>query len=193
ESVTSLERAANNHSDQLVELQANVNKLTAQVESLFKKCEDLEGCSRWNNIRLVGLPDGSEGSRTTEFIAHLLQEILGLDSQPVLLEKRKAASPPFIIKVNSFQVQSQILRCAWQSSPLLFNGKKLSIFPDFAPSVAKKRTAFASVKKELHSCPNVKFGLRFPATLQITLPGGEVHRFEDPNLALVFVRKNIKK
>lgn len=59
--------------------------------------------------------------------------------------------------------------------------------------MAKKRAAFTPVKKELHSCPNVKFGLRFPATLQIVLPGGEVHRFEDPNLALDFVRKNVKK
>lgn len=100
-------------SNQLVELQANVNKLTAQVESLSKKCEDLEGHSTCDNIRLVGLHEGSEGLRATEFIAHHLQELLGLDSQPVLdrdhrslREKPNAGKPPlpFIIKVNSFQV-----------------------------------------------------------------------------------------
>lgn len=43
--------------------------LTTQVNSLMKKCKDLEGRSRWNNVRLVGLPEGTEGPRRTEFMA----------------------------------------------------------------------------------------------------------------------------
>ena len=49
-------------------------------------------------------------------------------------------------------------------------GRRISIFPDFTPAVAKKRAAFATVKK---------FGLLYPATLPITLPSGQTHRFED--------------
>lgn len=133
ETVTSLERAANNHSDQLDELQVNVNKLTAQVESLSKKCKDLEGRSRWNNIRLVGLPEGSEGSRTTEFIAQLLQELLGLDSQPVLdrahrslLEKPSAGKPPrqSISRSAAFKFETKF--CIVRGSHRLFFTMKRS-------------------------------------------------------------------
>ncbi|KAF3854367.1 hypothetical protein F7725_022524 [Dissostichus mawsoni] len=55
-----------------------------------------------------------------------------------------------------------------------------------------KRAAFVPVKRTLHSYPNVKFGLLFPATLKITMPNGTSHRFEDPTVATDFVNKNCK-
>ena len=202
ESIADLELSANAHDTELSDLRANVSKLTATVDSLSKKCEDLESRSRWNNIRLVGLPEGTEGPRPTEFTAQLLQDILGLDDKPMLdrahrtlRTKPKDGEPPrpLVMRVNLFQVRNQILRRAGEASPLSYMGRRISIFPDFTPAVAKKRAAFATVKKELHSCPNVKFGLLYPATLRITLPGGQTHRFEDPALASDFIEKNIKK
>ena len=68
------------------------------------------------------------------------------------------------------------------------NGKRVYIFPDFTPTVAKWRAAFVQVKKELHAFTNVKFGLRYPATLHITMSSGQTHRFED----LEFVNKRLK-
>ena len=202
ELIADLKRSANAHDAELSDLRANVSKLTATVDSLSKKCEDLESRSRWNNIRLVGLPEGTEGPRTTEFTAQLLQDTLGLDNKPMLdrahrtlRAKPKDGEPPrpLVIRVNLFQVRNQILRRARDASPLSYMGRRISIYPDFTPAVAKRRAAFASVKKELHSCPNVKFGLLYPATLRITLPGGQTHRFEDLALALDFIEKNIKK
>lgn len=111
------------------------------MDSLSKKCEDLEGRSRWNIVHLLGLPEGSEGPRPTEFTAQLLQDLLGLDDKPVLdrslrAEPRNGEPPrPLIIPVNLFQVRNQILRGAGEVSPLLFRGKKISIFPDFTSTV----------------------------------------------------------
>lgn len=48
--ICDLARSANEHVDQLTSMQANVAKLSAAVESLSKKCEELEACPRWNNI-----------------------------------------------------------------------------------------------------------------------------------------------
>ncbi|CAB1446948.1 unnamed protein product [Pleuronectes platessa] len=69
--ISDLEHFANEHSDQLTGMQVNMAKLSATVESLGKKCEELEARSRWHNIRLVGLPEGSEGPQPTESIAKL--------------------------------------------------------------------------------------------------------------------------
>lgn len=79
---------------------------------------------------------------------------------------------------------------ASRTSPLLYQGTKLFLFPDYTSAVAKKRAAFSDVNRHLHSCPGVKFGLRFPAILRITLPGGATHTFQDPDVAMNFVKVN---
>lgn len=59
--ISDLEHSANEHGDQLTSMQSNIAKLSATVESPGKKCEELEACSRWHYIQLLGLPEGSEG------------------------------------------------------------------------------------------------------------------------------------
>lgn len=63
------------------DLSNTLNILKADVKVLQAKCEDLEGRSRRKNIRLVGVP---EGPRLRDFIAHLIQDPLGLDEKPLL-------------------------------------------------------------------------------------------------------------
>ncbi|KAI3352570.1 hypothetical protein L3Q82_005506 [Scortum barcoo] len=82
--IADLERSANDYGDKLINLEATVATLTTLADSLSKKCEDLEGRSRLNNVRLVGIPEGTEGPRPTDFVATLLQDLLGLDNKPVL-------------------------------------------------------------------------------------------------------------
>lgn len=199
--VRDLEQAANDHSSRITELEATVTKLSAQVIRLDDKCEDLESRSRRNNIRVVGVPEGMEGPRPTDFIAVLLQDLLGLEEKTLLNRAHRslrnepaAGSQPraFIVRVHFFHVRNTILRRAGESSPLLYKDKRISVFPDFTSSVAKKRSAFSAVKRSLRSFPEVKFGLLYPATLKITMPGGTSWRFEDPSLASDFVKKNCK-
>ena len=200
--IAELERSATERDTTVAELQATVSVLTDLVESLSDKCETLESRSRWSNVILVGLKESSEGPRPTESIAKLLKELLQLDELPVLdrchrslRAKPKDSEPPrpLIMKVHYFQTRNLILRQARECSPLMYKDVKLSIFPDFTQAVRKKRALFAKVKKELHSCPGVKFGLMYPAVLRITLPSGQTRKFEDPEKAMNFVVKNIKK
>lgn len=82
---------------------------------------------------------------------------------------------------------------AGEAAPLLNHGNRLSIFPDFAPSVAKKRAEFGNAKRLLHTCPGVRFGLFYPAELRITLPGGTLRKFTDPAAAVDFINKDLKR
>ena len=202
--ITELQRACTDHSDLLTSLDSTVSTLKAEVKLLTDKCEDLEGRARRNNIRLVGVPEGAEGVRPTEFIAQLLMDSLGLDELPLLDRAHRTLRPkpsesklprPFVIRVHFFHVRNDLLRRAGEASkdsPLLYQGKRLFLFPDYTSAVAKKRAAFTDVKRLLHSCPGVKFGLRFPATLRITLPGGDTHTFGDPATAMDVVKVNLK-
>lgn len=200
--ISELERSATEHGDQLTDMKAKVDMLTTTVESLSRKCEELEARSRWHNIRLVGLPEGTEGPQPTEFIANLLMELLGLEEQPgldrahrTLRAKPKEGEPPrpLVIRVTLFRERNIILRRAGQSSPLLHQGKRVYIFPDFTPTVAKQRAAFIQVKRELRACADVKFGLRYPATLHISTASGQTHKFDDLDRAMEFVHRSLKK
>ena len=109
-----LEQAATDHSTQIDELEATVGMLTLQVKRLDHKCEGLEGRSRRNNIRVMGLPEGLEGPRATDFVAQLLRDMLKLDKKPLLdrahrtlRERPKEGTPPwpFVVRVHFFHIQ----------------------------------------------------------------------------------------
>lgn len=74
-------------------MQTVVAELSATVETFSKKCEDLESRSRWNNIRRIGLKELSEGPQSTEFVAQLLQDLLGLDAKPDLDRAHRTLRP----------------------------------------------------------------------------------------------------
>ncbi|CAL9702511.1 unnamed protein product [Knipowitschia caucasica] len=196
--ITDLELSATTCNDDVSSLKTSVAALKGEVKHLQAKCEDLEGRSRRNNIRLIGLPEEQETSNPREFVSKLLQDLLKLDDAPLLDrvhrslgEKPKPGVPPrpLIIRVHFFHLKEQILRCAGTNAPLLYQGKRLSIFPDFTSAVAKKRSQFTTAKRLLRSCAGVKYGLFYPAELRITLPDGVVRKFSDPKAATDFIVK----
>lgn len=200
DTIRELERSASDHSDRITEMQSVISTLQKQVVQLDAKCEDLEGRSRRNNIRLVGLPEGVEGSHPADFVSQLLQSLLHLQEKPLLdrahrtlRERPRKGEPPrpLVIRVHYFQARDEILRRAAQLSPLMHDGNKISVFADYTTAVVKKRAAFKDSKRLLHSCPGVKFGLLFPAVLRITLSNGAVHKFEDPAAASDFIKKTV--
>lgn len=200
--LSELERGATDHSTRITELEANVGSLTTRVTYLDNRCEDLEGRMRRNNIRLLGIPEGAEGPRPTEFVAGLLQELLGLDEKLLLDRAHRTLrsrpregepSRPFVIRVHFFHVRNDMLKRSGDASPLLYKGRRVSIFPDYTTAVAKKRASFGDVKRQLRACPGVKYGLIYPAVLRLTLPDSSTHRFEDPAVAADFIKNRVNK
>ncbi|XP_017164355.1 eukaryotic translation initiation factor 2-alpha kinase 3 isoform X1 [Poecilia reticulata] len=109
-----LKRAANDQDGRLAMLEASVNSLNASVGTLSKKCEDLEDRSGPNNIRLAGVPGGSEDHRPTEFVSAPRQDPLGLDAKPSLdrAQRTLRVKPaegdhpnPLVARVSPFRIQ----------------------------------------------------------------------------------------
>ena len=59
--LASAEHSLSTCSDDVATLKCDVRRLTELTETLQNKCEDLEGRSRRNNLRIVGIPE-SPGS-----------------------------------------------------------------------------------------------------------------------------------
>ncbi|KAK7929190.1 hypothetical protein WMY93_005585 [Mugilogobius chulae] len=160
--LTSLEEATNAYTDRIVELEQQVCSLKDNVTALFDKTEDLEGRQRRCNIRILGVKEQFEaGSRPVTSVAKLLQE-----------EKL------------------EVLRLAAKKGPLSYNGDTVLIFPDLPSTVAKRRGTFRGVKDLLRKCPDVKFGMLYPARLRITSSLGE-KIFTDPEAAKDYVVKHL--
>ncbi|KAL2099486.1 hypothetical protein ACEWY4_003880 [Coilia grayii] len=197
DTIRELEHAASDQGDCINELEDLVQTLKKQVSQLNAKCEDLEGHSRRNNIRLVGIPEGVEGPNPTEFVSGLLHNVLKLDHKPIvdrahcsLREKPKTGDPPrpFIIRIHYYQDRDRILRKAEELSPVVYQERRAWFFPDYTTAVAKKRAQFGEAKHLLRSIKEVKSRLVYPALLKITLPDRTLHKFEEPSAAEKFIK-----
>lgn len=148
--IPDLEQTANDQ-------EAIVNSPNTLATSLLKRCKDLEGRSRLNNILFLGIPATSEGTRR-------------LNLWPIFSETYSPLMQSYLWIGLIVQMRNEVLRRAYESSPLLYKGKRVFIFSDYTAAVAKTHTAFVRVKKELLSCPGVKFGLLFLSTRTDNIP-----------------------
>lgn len=159
-------------------LEATCKDLTAANGLLKAKLNDLEGRSRRLNIRIVGIKEGEENGRPTEFVSRLVPELLGQDNftRPVKIDRahRSLRAKPLanerpriiIARVHNDSDLVSILRLSRQQAPLQYHGERVSIFPDYTAEVSSRRQAFTAVRKRLMDA-GAKCSLRFPARLQV--------------------------
>lgn len=148
-----------------------------------------------NNLCLLGIKEGAEGPRPTDFIAVFLQDLLQLGEKPSFDQahrinrvKPQDGKPPrpFIVRVHS-QTRDLILRRAREvSDSLKYQGARVSFYPDLTRAVAQKRAEFGEAKRLLRNIPGVKFGL---ARLHVSLSDGNERHFIDPVSATTFAKQ----
>nr|XP_020655832.1 protein KRBA1 [Pogona vitticeps] len=115
-----LEQDARGWGLELATLRMENRSLSEYVRRMEGRCRALESRSRRNNLRMLGLPEGAEGSDPlSSFLQRTLPEMLGLP-----LESR----PP----------EAAILQAA-HGRPLSYAGVQVTILPDFCSSLSRRR------------------------------------------------------
>lgn len=76
ERLTTTESQAADHDQRIHVMENSVAELWQENKKLWAKLLDLEGRSRRNNIRIVGVPEGEEKGRPTEFVSNLIPKQL---------------------------------------------------------------------------------------------------------------------
>ncbi len=141
----------------------------------------------------------TEISSVWEELKHIiepLQQKISCDDVPLLNQahgtlqskpKEEVLPWPFVISVCFFNLRNDIMHLAGgasRASPLLYHHKN-RFCPDYTSSVTKKRAAFMDViRQHIPVLFLVKFGLRFPVVLMITLPSRTIHSFPDVATAM---------
>ncbi|KAL7825813.1 hypothetical protein SRHO_G00335510 [Serrasalmus rhombeus] len=182
EALSSLGETVSAHDSRIDALEAALKELERANATMQLKIDDLEGRSRRNNIRIIGIPEGAEGARPTDFVAGLLPKLLGEENfkLPLLVDRAhrsicprlaEGAKPrPFIAQIHLFQVKEKILQLRRSHGPLQFQGHRVLIFLDYTSSVMEKRKQFTEVLQELRNLKITHF-LRYPARLHVEVDG----------------------
>ncbi len=137
-----------------------VTDLRNQLERLTEKITDMEDRSRSNNVRLVGLPEGAEGSNAAGFLrVNLSKWIPSLKGRDIEIDQAhrvydggRGSDRPrtLIFRVLRWHDRSEILKGARQAYPVKCaqDNVTLLFFPDFSPATMIRRKAFNPVLEE---------------------------------------------
>lgn len=181
--LSSLELATEDLSQRVMDLENLSATLRSDNTKLMAKVVDLEGRSRRQNIRILGLPESTESGRPVDFFSGLLREVFGdktLPSPPDIDRAHRTlnAKPapgqrprPVIIRLHRYQTKELLIREARQKGNLDFRGHKIRIVEDYSPEVANQRAEYRDIMSELYKL-GLKPALLYPARLRLTLPNG---------------------
>lgn len=99
---------------------------------------------------------------------------------------RSAAPRILIVKFLNFQDKVRVMRAARAKGKVTCDGQEIMFFPDLSAELHRRRRGFDRVKQQLSSM-NTRYGLIYPAKLQVT-SDGQTREFETPADAVKFVQ-----
>uniref|UniRef100_A0A087YS91 L1 transposable element RRM domain-containing protein n=1 Tax=Poecilia formosa TaxID=48698 RepID=A0A087YS91_POEFO len=181
--VTQAEDRISANEDSVASLQADNTATKTTIEALQLKIDDLENRSRRSNLRLIGLPEGSEGSDMCAFLEKWLPEVLGAETFPIPLIIERAhrvgrvdaagtRSRAVVMKLLNYADKVRIMKAARTKGEIRLKNNRVMFFPDVSAELLKKRKIFDQVKKDLASIslelPELPYGVVHPATLLVT-------------------------
>ncbi len=156
--------------------------LRNQLERLTEKMTDMEDKSRRNNIRLVGLPEGMEGSDVAGFLrinlSRWIPSLKGcdieIDRAHRVYDGRKNSDRPrtLIFRVLRWHDRLEILKGARQAYPVKCTQDNVTLlfFPDFCPVTAAKRKSLVPVLRSMTALGLQPF-LAYPAVIKLRHEG----------------------
>ncbi len=174
-----------------------VTDLRNQLERLTEKMTDIEDRSRRNNIRLVGLPEGAEGSNAAGFLrVNLSKWIPSLKGRDIEIDRvhrvydggRGSDRPrTLIFRVLRWHDRSEILKGARQAYPVKCaqDNVTLLFFPDFSPATTIRRKAFNPILKKMTALGLQPF-LIYLAVIKLRHKGEQMS-FDSPQKAEDFI------
>lgn len=155
---------------------AKVVELEKAANSWVQRADDLENRLRRNNLRILGLPERSEGQHPCEFIERWLKELLPeAQFSPLFAVERAHRVParplppgapprPFLARMLSSKDRDAALQAARKIPELKHNGASISIFPDFSAAPQKLRAT--DVKRRLRGY-SIPYSMAYPARLRV--------------------------
>lgn len=176
--VMEVERQVGNTEHTACDHSASLHTLQVKVTHLESKAEDAENRNRRNNLRIIGLPEGSEGldlSAYTNRLLHMLFPQVAFSS--FFAAERAHRMPPacgtpgaqpctFIFQLLNFRNRDLILRVARKMGDIRHEAAHLLFFPNFSVNTQKLCKSFDAVKQVLR-VKGVMYSMLFSVRLRL--------------------------
>uniref|UniRef100_A0A3Q3ASQ0 L1 transposable element RRM domain-containing protein n=1 Tax=Kryptolebias marmoratus TaxID=37003 RepID=A0A3Q3ASQ0_KRYMA len=165
--------------DNLADAQARILKMEWDVTFLKNKTDDLENRSRRSNVKIINIPEKSEGTDMVGYVERLIPRLLGEEHfpTPVTIERaHRLGRPsertrPILVKFLNFRDKDKVLRLARGKGTVQLDNNRVSFYSDYSIEIQRKMLAFNEVKKKLRE-KNIEYTSRYPAKLRIRHRGG---------------------
>lgn len=179
--------------DAVAPIPDRLSTLEKAASSWSQRADDLENRLRRNNLRILGLPEKTEGADPCSFAEVWLKATFPTATLSSVFAVERAhrvparplppgAPPrPFLVRLLSSRDRDAILQAARQKGDILHNNNVVSIFPDFSAALQKLRASYINVKKRLRGL-NITYSMSFPAKLRV-IYGDKTVFFTSPNEA----------
>lgn len=192
----SIEEQLSEQDGRICSLEKTVSSLKDENHTLKLKLDDLEGRSRRNNIKIIGIPEQEEGGNPTEFVEALIPKLLGEENfhSSVIIDRAHrtlqpcppaGAKPRAIIARGHFYREKELILRLRRTRELEFKGNKVLIFPDYTPEVMRQRRLFSEVLARLREL-KAEHSLFFPAKVRIKHKG-QFKVLTSPGEAMTFI------
>lgn len=184
--------------DSLNARDTGIAAMSKTVEQMQLKIDDLENRGRRKNLKIINLPEKTEGSTPlADFLQTTLPTLVGLPSDYPTLEIERAHralapapapdKPPrsVLVRFLRFSQRDAVLRAAMKKRDIYHDGSQLRIYPDLSVEVLRRRRQFDTVGKALARMNKYR-GFAYPARLRC-LHEGRIHLFDTPESAAAFL------
>ena len=171
--------------------------LEKTAEQLRLKIDDLENRGRRKNLKIVKLPEKTEGNTPlVDFLQTSFPTLVGLlaDYPPLEIECAHRALAPtpapdkplrsVLVRFLRYSQREAVLRAAMKKRDIHHGGSQLWFYPDLSAGVLRRRREFVTVGKAL-ARHNKYRGFAYPARLRC-LHKGQIRLFDTPSLRLHF-------
>lgn len=180
-------------------LQATVADLVNQVRVMGEAQDDLENRNRRRNLRVFGVPEGTEGTDAVKYMQAWIPKYLTLKTKggTVKIERahRTLAPKPapnqrpraIVLQLHNFRDKQRIMDTArgHAMKQTTLERPKISFYNDYSAAVIKRHKKFDGVKSRLRA-KKAEYALLYPATLRVKIDGA-VRRFTSPDQASAYV------
>uniref|UniRef100_A0A8C5HT91 Reverse transcriptase domain-containing protein n=1 Tax=Gouania willdenowi TaxID=441366 RepID=A0A8C5HT91_GOUWI len=159
-----------------------VKALEGELQKALDRLENFENQSRRQNLRIVGLNEGSEGRTPVEFFEKWIPDVLGMQTDRIKLDRAHRTGPPtrlsgkegpraVLVRLHDYTNKQKILQAARNRGTLSIDGSNVSFYQDFSVEVVRRRKESANARKQLREA-GIRYSFLYPAVIKVFHPDG---------------------
>lgn len=154
--VEDAEQRISNTEDTMSQLLAKLEHTKARLSEAINRLEDQENRSRCNNIKIINLPECTEGDYAKDFFKIWLPKILNLTEKndrikmdtchcsPAQLQTESTRPRIAYIRLHNYADKQLVTQKARKMGEIAVSGNRIHFFEDFSLALEKRQRSHSS-------------------------------------------------